>query len=152
MSESASVPEVPDPDHQRPPGTTDATVEAMGKVGEAWEWVQRVRGRMYDLHQMIGRADLLFGEAADALEKAGHTEAAGRLRDEVVGRNVLQGRWSFQIVEEFDNCYYQPTARVEEEIRRQVIDGRQHVYEAEMKERRRTPGTSGHESRPDRET
>lgn len=148
MTDSASVPSVPDSAHQRPPGCTDATVEAMGKVGEAWEWVQRVRGRIYDFHQMIGRADLLFGEAADALAKAGHVGAADRLRKEIVGRNVLDGRWSFQIVEEFDDCYYRPAAVVEEEIRHQVIDGKQHVYEAEMKERRRTPETSGHESRP----
>lgn len=139
---------VPDGAHQRPTGCTDATVEAMGKVGEAWEWVQRVRGRLYDFHQMIGRADLLFGEAADALEAAGHEEEARRLRHEVVGRNVLDGRWSFQIVEEFDASYYQPTAAIEEDIRARIIEGKQHVFEAEMKERRRTPGASGHESRP----
>ena len=31
---------------------------------------------------------------------------ADRLEKEVVGRNVLNGRWTFQIVEEFDDNYW----------------------------------------------
>lgn len=139
---------VPDHAHQRPAGCTDATVDAMGKVGEAWEWVERLRGRLYDFHQMIGRADRLFGDAADALDAAGHHDEAKQLREIVVGRNVLDGRWSFQIVEEFDDCYYRPTAQIERAIRHSLIDGKAHVYEAEMKEGRRTDGIPGHESRP----
>ena len=139
---------VPDEAHRRPEGCSDATVAAVGKVGEAWEWVQRVRGRVYDVHQMMGRADLLFGEAADALEEAGHPEEAELLRTEVVGRNVLDGRWTFQMVEEFEACYVAPTAAVEQAIRDRLMEGRRHVFEAEMKERRRTSGRAGHESRP----
>ena len=48
--------------HRRPPGADDATVEAVGKVSEALEWVERARGRLYDFHQMMGHADALFGE------------------------------------------------------------------------------------------
>lgn len=138
----------PDDGHRRPHGRSDDTVEAAGTVSEAMEWVERARGRLYDFHQMMGRADLLFGDAVDALEAAGHREHAGRLRDEIVGRNVLVGRWTFQMVEEFDDQYYLPTRHVEETIRVDLMDGRRHVFEAEMKERRRSRGRPGHESRP----
>lgn len=61
---------------RRPEGVDDATVEAMGKLGEAVERVERARGRLYDFHQMCGHSDLLLGEAADKLEDAGHVELA----------------------------------------------------------------------------
>src|SRR4051794_39852384 len=147
MAESTAAP-VPDTDHRRPDGCDDATVSAVGKVSEAMEWIERCRGRLYDFHQMMGRADFLFGDAADALEAAGYFEQARLLREEIVGRNVLDGRWTFQVVEEFDDCYYGPTRQADGRIRDELMDGRRHVFEAELKEQRRTPGRPGHASRP----
>jgi hypothetical protein len=145
------VPEQPRDDqrHQRPEGVDDATVEAVGKVSEALEYVHRVRGAVYELHQLTGRADLLFGEAVELLRAAGHDDVAGQLQRDIVGRNLLPGRWTFQIVEEFDEGYYEPAVAAERRIRDALMAGRPHVYESEMKERRRTPGRPGHQSRPD---
>lgn len=133
---------------ERPAGTTDQTVEALGKLSEALEYVHRVRGAVYELHQLIGRADLLFGEGAELLRRAGHGELADLVETEVVGRNVLPGRWTFQVVEEFDDTYYWPAVRAEEQAREELVGGRRHVYESEMKEARRTHGRAGHERRP----
>src|SRR5690606_3294937 len=36
---------------RRPAGVDDDTVAAVGKLGEALEWVERARGRLYDFHQ-----------------------------------------------------------------------------------------------------
>lgn len=134
--------------HARPAGVDDATVQAVGRVTEALEWVERARGRLYDAHQLIGHADALLGEAADALEAAGHPHEAGRLREEIVGRNVLDGRWTFQVVEEFDDLYWGPFREAERAVREELTDGRRHVHEAEMKEARRTDGLPSHSSRP----
>jgi hypothetical protein len=138
-----------DDPHQRPARVDDATVEAVGTVSEALEWVERARGRLYDFHQMIGRADLMLGQAADELEAAGHSGLARQLRDEVVGRNILEGRWTFQIVEEFDDGYYEAFRAGERHVREQLTGGRRHVFESEMKERRRTHGRRHHEARPE---
>jgi hypothetical protein len=139
---------VPDAAHQRPAEASDALVEAAGKVSEALEWVERIRGRLYDFHQMLGHADFLFGDAADALDEAGATEMAELLRNEVVGRNVLDGRWTFQMVEEFEDCYYQPVRDAERQVRDALMEGKRHVFEAELKEARRTHGHPAHASRP----
>lgn len=146
MSQSTEDRPPQDP-HRRPDGVSDALVEAVGQVSEALEWVERARGRLYDFHQMMGRADLLFGEAADALEAAGASEQAEGLRHELVGRNVLEGRWTFQIVEEFDDGYWCEARAIEDRIRGQVLEGRRHVFESEMKERTWTKSHRHHESR-----
>jgi hypothetical protein len=132
----------------RPDGLADATVEAVGAVTEALECVERARGDLYSFHQLMGHADLLLGDACDKLREAGHTEVADRLEAEVVGRNVLYGRWTFQIVEEFDDNYWSVFREHERRVRDELQQGYRHVFEAEMKERRRTRGRRGHESRP----
>ena len=134
---------------RRPAGVDDDTVEAVGKLSEALEWIERARGRLYDFHQLSGHADLLVGDAADMLEAAGHAELARRVREELVGRNVIEGRWTFQVVEEYDATYWQVARQVAADVERALVDGRAHVHESEMKERRRTPGRRHHESRPD---
>lgn len=136
------------PFDRRPDGVDDATVEALGKLSEGLEWVERARGRLYDFHQMLGRADFLLGDAADLLESAGHAEIATRLREDVVGRNVLDGRWTFQIVEEFDDGYWSVLRDHERNAREALVRGVRHVFEAELKARRRTPGRAHHEEAP----
>jgi hypothetical protein len=133
---------------RRPEGLDDATVAAAGKVTEALEWVERARGHLYEFHQLMGHADLTLGEAVGELEEAGHGELARQLRTQIVGRNVLYGRWSFQIVEEFDDGYYEAIRGAEEQVRNDLLAGNRHVLESEMKDRERTPGLDGHERRP----
>jgi len=139
----------PLPQHRRPADVTDATVEALGKLSEALEVAEEARGHLYAFHRRAGTADLTLGEAVDLLRKAGHTELADRIDRELVGRNVLQGRWTFQIVEEYDDTYWSLFRRLEREAREELVDGRRHLYEAEMKERERTAGDSHHTAVPD---
>lgn len=143
MSDSAADP------RPRPAGVSDATVEAVGAVSEALEWVERARGQLYSFHQLMGRADLLLGEACEKLRAAGHDDIAQRLQAEMVGRNVLPGRWTFQIVEEFDDGYWSVFRDEERQVRDALQGGKRHLFESEMKESRRTAGRPHHEARPD---
>lgn len=133
---------------QRPEGASDEAVEAIGKFSEAVEYLIRARGHLYSAHQLIGHADLLFDEVADGLDRAGLAEEAERVRQEVIGRNVLDGRWTFQIVEEFDELYFHPVQGELDRLERTHMDGQRHVFESELKERRRSRGRPGHEPRP----
>jgi len=133
---------------RRPEGVDDATVEAVGAVSEALEFVERARGQLYTFHQLLGHADLLLGEACDKLREAGHEAVADRLETEVVGRNVLYGRWTFQIVEEFDDTYWTVFRDHERRVRDELQQGARHVFESDTKDRRRTRGKPGHERRP----
>lgn len=137
-----------DDDHRRPAGSDDGTVAAAGKLSEALEYVERARGRLYDIHQLIGRADFLFEEAADQLAAAGHHRWADVVRTDVVGRNVLPGRWTFQIIEEFDDQYWSCLREVEVTVRKDLSAGRRHVFEAELKAARRSAGRPAHEATP----
>ena len=138
----------PDEQHQRPTGSTDATVAAVGKLSEALETVERARGHLYEFHQLMGGADLTLGQAVDELRDAGHEDHAAEIERELVGRNVLPGRWTFQIVEEFDDRYWSVFRAQEKAVRDGLLAGRRHLFEAEMKEDRRTDGQPGHDATP----
>jgi hypothetical protein len=138
----------PDTAHERPNGTSDDTVRALGKLSEALEAVEQARGELYGFHRLTGTADLALGEAVDLLRAAGHSQVADRLERDIVGRNVIEGRWTFQIVEDYDDNYYRAFKAAEAEARAELLEGRRHVYESEMKEARRTHGMRHHESRP----
>ena len=138
-----------DPEHQRPDEVDDATVQALGKLSEALEAIEVARGHLYAFHRLSGTADLTLGEGVDGLREAGHGELADRIERELVGRNVLEGRWTFQIMEEYDDGYYATFRSLEKLARDELVGGRRHLFEAEMKEKRRTHGARHHEAAPD---
>lgn len=139
----------PDAAHRRPDGLDDATVAALGKLSEALEAAEHARGLLYGFHRLTGTADLTLGEAVRMLREAGHDALADRIEVELVGRNVIEGRWTFQIVEAYDDTYYATFKQLERLARDSLAGGRRHLYEAEMKEDRRTHGRDHHAATPD---
>ena len=109
--------------HTRPAGTTDATVEAVGKLSEAFEVIEDARGQLFGFHRKIGMADLALGEAVELLRDAGHDDLADRIETDLVGRNILAGRWTFQIVEEFEDGYYAAFRDHERVVREELMGG-----------------------------
>lgn len=141
-------PDRPLPEHTVPEGVDDATVEAVGLVSEALEYVERARGHLYSFHQLMGGGDLKLGEAVEKLRAAGHDDIADEIEREIVGRNVFEGRWTFQVVEEYDDTYWTPFREMERSVRDRLVEGRRHLFEARMKEDRRTSGHPRHTARP----
>ncbi|MBF6297825.1 hypothetical protein IU459_09735 [Nocardia amamiensis] len=139
----------PEVRHRRPDGVDDATVAATGKLSEALETAERARGHLYAFHQLTGRADLMLDLAVDLFRVAGHLQIADRISTELIGRNVLAGRWTFQVVEEYDDGYFDLFRSIERAVRDELLDGRRHIYEAEMKEARRTHGLPDHSATPE---
>ncbi|MDJ0316092.1 MULTISPECIES: hypothetical protein [Arthrobacter] len=138
----------PDARHRRGAGISDETVQALGKLSEALEVVEHARGLLYGFHRLTGKADLALGEALSLLRDAGHVDMANSIERDIVGRNVLGGRWTFQIVEEYDAGYYKDFKAAEKHARHHLVEGKRHLFEAEMKEQRRTHGRVNHEAVP----
>lgn len=138
----------PTAEHTRPPGASDLDVQAAGKMTEALETLERARGHLLSFHQLVGETDLKLDEVAELLDRGGHTRLRRALEEELIGRNVLDGRWTFQIIEEFDDGYRECILGHERAIRDALTGGRRHIFEAEMKEARRTHGRRNHEALP----
>ncbi|MFD5304328.1 hypothetical protein [Streptomyces rochei] len=135
--------------HRRPEGVSDETVAALGSLSKALETTERARGHLFSFHQLTGTADLELDRAVELLRAAGHHEWAERVEREILGRNVIPGHWTFQIVEAYDRTYYEAFKELEREAVDRLAQGRDHLFEAEMKEDRRTRGHPDHTARPD---
>lgn len=135
--------------NQRPEGMNDTTVQALGSLSKALETTERARGHLYSFHQLTGTADLELDRAVQLLREAGHPEWAERAQREIVGRNVIPGHWTFQIIEAYNGTYYEPFKEFERSAVDRLAEGRDHLYEAEMKETRRTADHPAHTARPD---
>ena len=128
----------PDAAHQRPPGLDDRTVEALGRLSEALETVERVRGHVYAVHQLTGHADLMLDDVVDGLRAAGHEDAAALVETELVGRDVLPGRWTTRSSRSTTTATTPRSARWSGSLRDELACGRRHIYEAEMRARRQS--------------
>ena len=114
----------------------DTTVQALGKLSEALETTERARGHLYEMHQLTGTADFQLDEAVSLFMQAGHTEIAERIQRELIGRDVIPGHWTFQLIEEYDDTYYAEFRTVEREARDKLAGGQRHLHEAKLKKAR----------------
>ncbi len=137
-----------DPEHRRPAGVSDETIEALGKLSAALDHVEDARGHLYAFHRLMGSAESTLEEATELVRTAGHDDLADALDRDVLGANPLPGMWSFQMVEAFDDGFYARAKGLQQQALDTLVEGRRHIFEAEMKELRRTHGRTGHEATP----
>lgn len=129
---SARHPERP-PGHPVPEGVGDATVAALGELSAAFEVIEEARGHLYAFHRRSGRADLALQEALTHLREAGHAALADEIDEVLVGRDVVPGLWTFQLVEGYDRTYYDVWRAVVEKAERTAGGEVPHLAESGMK-------------------
>ena len=68
------------------------------------------------------------------------------IRRELYGRNVLEGRWTFEVVDEFDAGFYAAWRDVESRVREQLSGGAKHRFERRLKAERQAKGVNADRS------
>ena len=106
----------------------------MGKLGEALETMENARGHLYAFHQLSGHADLALQDAVRQLREAGQPELADDIAQTLIGRDVIDDHWTFELVEAYDRGYAD-VFRAAEQHARASLGFEPHVYEAEMQQR-----------------
>jgi hypothetical protein len=129
---SARHPQRP-PGHPVPEGVGDETVAALGELSAAFEVVEEARGHLYAFHRRAGTADLQLQGALDQLRKAGHAELADEIDEVLVGRDVVPGLWTYQLVEAYDRTYYDVWKAAVDKAERVAGNGVPHLAESGMK-------------------
>ncbi|WP_090097891.1 hypothetical protein [Lentzea jiangxiensis] len=128
----------------------DKTIQALGKLSEALETTERARGHLYSFHQLTGHADLMLDEVVSLLREAGHHEHADRVQRDVLGRNVLPGKWTFEVVEQYEDTYYEVFREAERAARTDLAGGKRHEFEARMKRERQRLSAAAYADRDSR--
>jgi hypothetical protein len=115
-----------------PSGVSSETVEALGVLSEALEVVEDARGKLYGFHRLCGTADLTLQRGIEQLRKAGHQSLADEFEEVLVGRGVVGGLWSYQLVEDYDANYWSVFRAMLARARQEAGDVPMHLHEALM--------------------
>lgn len=112
---------------------TEAEIEALHHLQLGKENVHKAHGHLIEFHHKIGRSMDHFDEAASLLAASGSEEAADDLRA-VMDLGVVPGRWSWWVVDQFEDHFLETVLGAEREVRATVggESSRRHLAEREM--------------------
>jgi hypothetical protein len=130
---------------------TETELTAIHRVELGLEWLHRAHGALVAFHHKTGHAMDHLASAEELFRESGHDELADRLRDEMLPRGVVPredggpGRWTYELLEAFEEDLYADARTFEAAARRAVTDGRRHAAERRQQTewRRRAAGVDG---------
>jgi hypothetical protein len=116
---------------------TETEREALHEVELGVEHLHRAHGHLVSFHHSTGRAMDHLAAAEETLREAGHESLADDLRDEYLPRGVVPapdgdptaGRWSYDLLECFQDAFLADIVDFGGRVREEVADGRRHVTE-----------------------
>lgn len=104
--------------------------EALHEVELGLEWLQRAQGSLIEFHHATGHGMDHLYQAESLLREGGHEELADAIRDELLPHGVVdEDRWSYDVVEDFQETLLAETIALERQVRRDLADGTRHVAE-----------------------
>jgi len=114
------------------PELSEGEMEAVHSVELATEWLQRAHGEFLELHHKTGHAMDRLDEAETQLRDCGHDELADLLRRELLAAGVIDGRWTYDLLEEFEEEFLSDMTDFKRQVCNQVADGQRHVPERQQ--------------------
>jgi hypothetical protein len=103
---------------------------ALHQVELGIEWLHRAHGALVEFHHNTGHAMDHFAQAEELFRESGNETIADALRDEHLPSGVVDGdRWSYDLLEDFDEGFLCEMVDFEESARQSVSGGRRHVAE-----------------------
>lgn len=109
---------------------SDTERSALHEVELGIEWLHRAHGALIEFHHNTGHAMDHFARAEVLFRESGEPALADALRDEHLPRGVVDGdRWSYDLLEDFQEGFLPEMVDFEEIARRTISDGRRHVTE-----------------------
>jgi hypothetical protein len=113
---------------------TETEREALHAVQLGVEHVDRAHGHLLGFHHHVGRGMDRLDEAEQLLRAAGHAAFADRLRDELLPAGVVDDRWSYELVEAFEDGMRADVDEFDSSLRTALTGGRRHVDERRQQE------------------
>lgn len=132
------------------PELSETEREALHQVELGIEWLHRAHGALVEFHHNTGHAMDHFAQAEELFRSTEHRSLADELRTDHLPRGVVDShRWSYDLLEDFDEGFLCEMVRFEERARQSIAGGMRHV--AERRQERDWKERAGSEDRAERE-
>lgn len=115
--------------------------DALHEVELCIERLHRAHGHLIAFHHNIGRAMNHMAAAEPLFREGGHPDIADTIRDEYLPRGIIaadhstdpiDGRWSYDILENFQDVFFNDMVDFGHEIHDRVADGSWHAAERQQ--------------------
>ena len=113
---------------------TEEEQEALHELQLGIENVYQGYGNLLDFHHAIGRGMDHLRDAEEILREAGHEERADMLRDEALPTGIIGGKWTYELVESFEQEFLSEVSGFEQEVREDLADGKGHITERQQQQ------------------
>ncbi len=118
------------------PPVSETELEALHEVELGLEWAQRAQGCLIEFHHATGHGMDHLAAAEPLLRESGHDELADAIATTLLPHGVVDDdRWSYDVLENFQETLLAETVALERRIRRDVADGERHVRERRQERR-----------------
>jgi hypothetical protein len=117
------------------PDLSETEADAVHEVELGIEWLRRAHGDLLGVHHKTGHAFDHFDEAVSLLAAAGHEDLADALLEDHLTSGVVDGRWTYDLVESFESGMYDDLNGFERRVREAITDGQRHVVERQQEQR-----------------
>ena len=119
-----------DGDSEPVPDLSDADCAALHEVELALEWFQRAQGQLLAFHHATGHGMDHLREGERLLRESGRDDLADAVRDDLLPHGVVDDdRWSYDVVENYQDTLLAEARRLERRVRTELADGQRHVQE-----------------------
>lgn len=114
---------------------------ALHEVELGIERIHRAHGHLVTFHHNTGRAMDHLADAESLLRECGYPRLADSLRDEYLPRGVITdvdstnpnaGRWSYDLLENFQRTFFNDIVTFGDEIHESVANGVRHAFERQQ--------------------
>ncbi|QLK27416.1 hypothetical protein HYG81_07405 [Natrinema zhouii] len=109
---------------------SETELEALHEVELGLEWAQRAQGCLLEFHHATGHGMDHLSQAEELLRAAGRDDLADAIRTDLLPHGVVdEDRWSYDVLENFQESLLAETRSLERRVRRELADGERHVRE-----------------------
>jgi hypothetical protein len=112
-----------------PPELSEFEVDALHSVELGLEWLRRAHGNLIEFHHATGHAMDHLADAEPVLRACGYDDLADRLRADLLPRGAVDERWTYDLLETFEDGLLADVEAYERQARDTIADGSSHIAE-----------------------
>jgi hypothetical protein len=121
----------------------EAERDALHDLQLGSEHLYRAYGHLISFHHAVGHAMNRLRDAEAELAAAGHADHADVLRNDLLPAGVVDDRWTYELVEAFEDGFLADATDFESTIRAELAGGKRHVTERNQQAEWRSRAADG---------
>lgn len=116
---------------------TEKEIEALHQLQLGKEHIRKAYGQLLGCHHEVGRGMNKIKKATEILEDCEREDLSEEVGS-IVPANATSDRWTWEIVDDFEDNLLEDVLKTDKEVREELADGQRHINEEQMENMRKS--------------